>query len=134
MQLEKGDIRGLHLGILVVLTSSGLVVFLSTLSNIGISLGPVDSLVAYLTACPYLALTGKPCPLCGTTTAASLFLIGDMRGSLDANPVFAALLPLVFSQMVYRAVRIICPHLSLKEELLTGGFGLAALVGMLMLV
>jgi hypothetical protein len=36
--------------------------------------------------CPLRALTGIPCPLCGTTTAATALASGDLGAALAANP------------------------------------------------
>lgn len=42
------------------------------------------------TVCPLRALTGIPCPLCGSTTAAVEIGSGDIVGALRANPVAVA--------------------------------------------
>jgi hypothetical protein len=40
--------------------------------------------------CPLRRLTGVPCPMCGTTTAAAELLRGDVVGAVLANPVIVA--------------------------------------------
>jgi Protein of unknown function (DUF2752) len=37
--------------------------------------------------CPFHALTGLPCPACGTTRAAGCLLRGDLLSSLSWNPL-----------------------------------------------
>lgn len=39
------------------------------------------------TLCPFRALTGIPCPICGTTTAGVRLGRGDVLGAFLANPV-----------------------------------------------
>jgi len=39
--------------------------------------------------CPFKALTGLPCPSCGTTRAAVALLHGDVLGAMLSNPVTA---------------------------------------------
>lgn len=36
--------------------------------------------------CPLLALTGIPCPLCGTTTLATMVLRGELTDALTVDP------------------------------------------------
>jgi len=40
--------------------------------------------------CPFRALTGVPCPTCGTTHAAVALLNGKVGGAFAANPLAAA--------------------------------------------
>ena len=59
-------------------------------------LGAAAALLARLplsslpTLCPVRALTGVPCPLCGSTTAATSIGRLDLLGALGANPVTVA--------------------------------------------
>ena len=53
------------------------------------------TLAPLLRPCIFRALTGIPCPTCGTTRAATAFLNGDLAGAFSANPL-AALTGLVF--------------------------------------
>lgn len=39
------------------------------------------------TLCPFRALTGWPCPVCGSTTAAVAIGHGDLWGAVRANPM-----------------------------------------------
>jgi hypothetical protein len=39
------------------------------------------------TLCPLRALTGIPCPVCGTTTGVARLVRGDLAGAFLANPV-----------------------------------------------
>jgi hypothetical protein len=42
--------------------------------------------------CPFLAITGLPCPTCGITRAARLALHGDFAGAFRMHPLFAPIL------------------------------------------
>lgn len=42
--------------------------------------------------CPFLAVTGLPCPTCGITRAARLALHGDFGGAFRMHPLFAPIL------------------------------------------
>ena len=44
--------------------------------------------------CPFLALTGIPCPLCGTTRAWDATLHGDLTTALRFHPLAPIALPL----------------------------------------
>lgn len=46
-------------------------------------------------ACPFLALTGLPCPLCGGTHACAALVQGDLPGAWAANPGAVGLLVLL---------------------------------------
>ena len=62
-----------------------------------------------VTFCPLRALTGIPCPICGTTTAAVRLGRGNVLGALLANPVtlvFGA--GLVLAPLLVRYVHV--PH------------------------
>jgi hypothetical protein len=43
------------------------------------------------TLCPFRALTGIPCPICGGTTAAVHLGHGDLRAALGASPLAVGL-------------------------------------------
>lgn len=43
-----------------------------------------------LRPCVFRAITGIPCPTCGTTRAATAFLDGDLISAFAANPLAAA--------------------------------------------
>jgi hypothetical protein len=61
-----------------------------------VALRPVWLAVApLLRPCVFRALTGIPCPTCGTTRAATAFLNGELTAAIAANPM-AALAGLVF--------------------------------------
>ncbi len=47
------------------------------------------ALVPLLRPCPFRALTGIPCPTCGTTRAALGFLDGHLVSAFAANPLSA---------------------------------------------
>src|SRR5829696_4463680 len=58
----------------------------------GILAGGVALTMAYATTgiglpCPFLALTGWRCPLCGGARMGSALLHGDLAAALSANPV-----------------------------------------------
>jgi hypothetical protein len=44
--------------------------------------------------CPFLALTGMPCPLCGTTRAWDASLHGDLATAFRFHPLAPLVLPL----------------------------------------
>jgi hypothetical protein len=58
-----------------------------------VALAPVLPVLARLApACPFHALTGVPCPGCGTTRAALAFFRGDVAAALAWNPLAATAL------------------------------------------
>jgi len=122
--------RNVHLAILVVFAAPWLVVGLTALGTAGALPAPLESFAAFLTSCPYRAIEGRPCPLCGATTAAIALLRGDVYASLSLNPLALALATLAVTQPPYRLFRALRPRFSLYEELLVTGTGavVAALV------
>jgi Protein of unknown function (DUF2752) len=46
-------------------------------------------LAPFVPACPFRAITGIPCPTCGTTHAALALLNGRLGDALSANPLAA---------------------------------------------
>jgi hypothetical protein len=120
--------RQLHVAILVVFASAWLVLALAALGTAGALPGPLAHAAAFLTSCPFRAATGRPCPLCGVTTAAIALLRGDLEASLALNPLALALSALAVSQPPYRLLRALKPKLSLYEELMVTGTGVAVAV------
>ena len=110
--------RGVHLALLVIVMSAWVTVLLG-------------DIIAFLTACPYTGLTGEPCALCGTTTAAAALLAGDLGRSVAINPLALGLMPLAVSQPVYRLMRVIKPRFLVVEEIIVTGSGLVLLAAML---
>ena len=55
--------------------------------------------------CPFLALTGLACPLCGGTRAAHDLARGDVPAALGHNPVLTLLLPAAVALWVRWLVR-----------------------------
>ena len=108
--------RGVHLGILVVLSSALLLVLLAAVAQSGGLPQLAARFVGYLTACPHRTITGLPCPLCGATTAAVLLIQGHLSRSLAVHPLPLLLAPLLVVQIGYRAFRTARPALCLKEE------------------
>jgi hypothetical protein len=123
--LSPSRIRGVHVALLVIFAAAWLVVGLTALAVAGALPEPLVRLAAFLTSCPYRAMTGAPCPLCGVTTAALALFHGDVEASLALNPFALALAPLAVSQPAYRLLRALRPRLSLYEELLVTGAGVA---------
>lgn len=61
------------------------------------------------TLCPFRAITGVPCPICGTTTAMVRLGRGNVGGALAANPVtLLAVVALVLAPAFAGRVRV--PH------------------------
>jgi hypothetical protein len=59
------------------------------------------------TFCPFRAVTGVPCPICGTTTAMVRLGRGNVAGALAANPVtLLALAALVLAPVLAGRVRL----------------------------
>jgi Protein of unknown function (DUF2752) len=54
-------------------------------------------------SCPFRALTGLPCPLCGMTRAVTSALRGDLVASLHYQPAGLLLLALIALLVVRRA-------------------------------
>ena len=133
MSRSASRIRGVHVAVLVIFASAWAVVGLVALAVAGALPEPLERLAAFLTSCPYRAITDAPCPLCGVTTAALALLHGDVGASLSLNPFALALAPLAVSQPVYRLLRAVRPRLSLYEELLVTGTGVAIAVMVLAL-
>lgn len=133
MSLSPSQIRGTHVALLAIFAAAWLVVGLTALAVAGALPEPLERLAAFLTSCPYRAITGERCPLCGVTTAALALLHGDVEASLALNPLALALAPLAVSQPVYRLLRAARPRLSLYEELLVTGAGVAIAVMVLIL-
>jgi hypothetical protein len=130
---SRSAIRGVHVAALVLALAAWAVVGLSALAVAGALPAALERLAAFLTSCPHRALTGAPCPLCGVTTAALALLRGDVEASLALNPFALALAPLAVSQPVYRLLRALWPRLSLYEELLVTGTGVAIAILVLVL-
>jgi hypothetical protein len=55
--------------------------------------------------CPFLVLTGHPCPLCGGLRAVHDVLTGDVPGAVSQNAVVTAALPLAAVLWVVWVVR-----------------------------
>jgi hypothetical protein len=123
--------RGFHLALLVVVMGAWITAFLGFLASSGIATGWSDDIIAFLTACPYSRLTGEPCALCGTITAAAALFAGDIGRSIALNPLALGLMPLAVSQPVYRLARVIKPQFFVVEEIVVTGSGLVLLVAML---
>lgn len=114
MQARLEQIRGLHLALLVLSLSPWLY----------LTLNASGALPAWASTCPWLALTGAPCPLCGTSRAALALLSGDLAASLAHNPLALGLLPLAATQPPFRLLRTLRPRWSWREELVVDGAGL----------
>lgn len=60
----------------------------------GLTLSAVKLLTGIRIGCPWQALTGTLCPLCGATTMGSRLLVGDLAGAWASNPFVLVLLGL----------------------------------------
>ncbi len=114
---------GVHLALLVLLLGAITVAFLGVLDFYGVLSGWPKTVVEHLTVCPYSAVTGRPCPLCGTVRAMVLLVSGEAAASLSVNPLAAALLPTGLLQLAYRGVRVFRPAFRWKEEAALAGLG-----------
>lgn len=123
--------RGVHLALLVVVISAWITALLGFLLHNGVATGWFGDIIVFLTACPYTGLTGEPCALCGTTTAAAALFAGDIGRSVAVNPLALGLMPLAVSQPVYRLMRVIKPRFLVLEEIIVTGSGLVLLAAML---
>lgn len=119
--MTAGTARGPHLALLILSLSPWLHL---ALAAVGALPDP---------GCPWLALTGGPCPLCGTSRAALALLAGDLRASLALNPLGLGLTALAVTQPPYRLLRTLRPRWSWREELLVSGPGLLWLAAVLAL-
>lgn len=125
---KNASARGIHIALLVVL--------LGLAAPVGLALlplppdSPLADALAFLTACPYRAITHRPCPFCGGTTALVALAQGDLRGAISANALAVLLGPVLVLQFVFRVFRTLRPAFYWKEELilLAAGFGLGLLL------
>ncbi len=114
--------RGVHLALLILSLAPWLHIALT-------AAGALPS-----ASCPYAALTGHPCPLCGTVRSALALLSGDIRASLSLNPLGLGLAVLAATQPPYRLLRTLRPSWSWREELAVDGLGLLWLAAVLLAV
>jgi len=122
LNASRDRARWLHLALFV----------LSVAPLLHLLLAGIGALPAALSACPYLSLTGDPCPLCGTSRAALALLSGDLSASLDQTPLAAGLIVAAVTQPPYRLLRTLRPRWSWREELAIDGPGLAWLAAVLL--
>lgn len=61
---------------------------------VGVGLSAANALTGLGLPCPWRALTGTLCPLCGSTTMGTHLLRGDLAGAWTANPFVLVLLAL----------------------------------------
>ncbi|MFN8077450.1 MAG: DUF2752 domain-containing protein [Kineosporiaceae bacterium] len=55
--------------------------------------------------CPFLLLTGQPCPLCGGLRAVNDLTRGDVTGALASNALAVAVLPVLAGMLLVWGVR-----------------------------
>ncbi|HUT78082.1 MAG TPA: DUF2752 domain-containing protein [Polyangia bacterium] len=115
--------RGVHLALLI----------LSLAPWLHLALTAAGALDAFANACPFPALTGEPCPLCGTSRAGLALLSCDLSGSLAHNPLGLGLIVAAVTQPPYRLLRTLRPAWSWREESIVDGLGLAWLAAVLIL-
>jgi len=60
--------------------------------GLGLTLSAVKAATGWGIGCPWRALTGTRCPLCGATTMGAHLLTGDLPGAWAANPFVLILL------------------------------------------
>lgn len=121
--------RGAHLAILVLALGAWSSVLLAALAGGAAAPEWLEAAAGFLGSCPHRAITGEPCSLCGTTSAARLLLDGELTASLALNPLALGLVALGVTQPIYRLARTLSPGFAWREELAVDGLGLGWLVG-----
>ncbi|WP_028932769.1 DUF2752 domain-containing protein [Pseudonocardia spinosispora] len=66
------------------------------------------------TVCPFRLAARRSCPLCGTSRAVARVARGDLRGSLDANPVGVVLLGWLMYSILHRPPWQARDHVTLR--------------------
>jgi hypothetical protein len=116
MGLTEEQSRGIHLSILVLALGAWSVGLLGVLQVNGLVPGGLQPVAKLVTACPYSALTGDSCPLCGTIRALALLVRGELAQSLATNALAVVLTPIGLAQVPYRIFRVVEPRIAWKEE------------------
>jgi hypothetical protein len=84
----------------------------------GLALSAVLTTTGVGVPCPFLALTGWQCPLCGGTRMGSALLRGDLAAALSANPVaLVAVVVLALLTVVWTVELVGGPAVRLPEPL-----------------
>jgi hypothetical protein len=116
MGLTEEQSRGIHLSILVLALGAWTVALLGVLQLNDLLPEGLQGIAKRVTACPFSALTGESCPLCGTIRALELIVRGELAQSLATNPLAVALAPIGLAQVPYRIFRVRNPRIAWKEE------------------
>ena len=116
MGREPDRSRGIHLAALVLILCLCLVVLLTYFCQRGWCEPALAEWTRFLSFCPFRAMTGAPCPLCGATTAFVRLLQGELKASLEANPLAYSVTPAILSQLVYRTLKMRWPSFAWREE------------------
>jgi len=123
--------RAVHLPILVLALGAWAALGIAAAAASGAAPAWIEAAAGFLGWCPHRAITGDPCALCGTTTAARLLLAGDVTASLALNPLALGLAAAAITQPIYRLARTLRPRFAWREELAVDGAGFLWLAGVL---
>lgn len=104
----------------------------------GLTLSALKLLTGVGIGCPWRALTGTQCPLCGATTMGTHLLVGDIAGAWASNPFVLVLLGLGLLAVIAWTVEVaggpaLRPPRALRSPVLWWGIlGFTALVFMIL--
>lgn len=68
---------------------------------------PLSRFVPGLWVCPYLALFGRPCPLCGLTRGIAAVMRGDIESASACNPLTVWIFVFLVVELAFRSVVLI---------------------------
>ena len=72
----------------------------------GLALSALFAATGIGVPCPFLALTGWQCPLCGATRMGAALLHGDLAGAYAFNPLVLVALPVLGAIAVVWAIEV----------------------------
>ena len=66
----------------------------------------LNYLIPGITFCPYLAMTGRPCPFCGMTRYMNDIWTNGIHAEAAANPIFLILSSFLVVQIIFRIAAV----------------------------